>query len=69
MVTEDNMADAGHDAGEVLVLYGEVNGEDTNSLTFTLWDEAVPALPLIGQLLLALFLMAGGARLYRRRRG
>ena len=28
---------------------------------------AVPALPLIGQLLLALFLMAGGARLYRRR--
>ena len=34
---------------------------------FTIWDEAVPALPLIGQLLLALFLMAGGARLYRRR--
>ena len=30
---------------------------------------AVPALPLIGQLLLALFLMAGGARLYRRRQG
>ena len=28
---------------------------------------AVPALPLIGQLLLALFLTAGGARLYRRR--
>ena len=28
---------------------------------------AVPALPLIGQLLLALFLMAGGSRLYRRR--
>ena len=30
---------------------------------------AVPALPLVGQLLLALFLMAGGSRLYRRRRG
>ena len=30
---------------------------------------AVPALPLIGQLLLALFLMAGGSRLYRRRQG
>ena len=30
---------------------------------------AVPALPLIAQLLLALFLMAGGARLYRRRQG
>ncbi len=31
--------------------------------------EPVPALPLIGQLLLALFMMAGGARLYRRRQG
>ncbi len=30
---------------------------------------AVPALPLVGQLLLALFLMAGGSRLYRRNRG
>ena len=30
---------------------------------------AVPALPLVGQLLLALFLMAGGTRLYRRRQG
>ena len=30
---------------------------------------AVAALPLVGQLLLALFLMAGGARLYRRRNG
>lgn len=30
---------------------------------------AVPALPLIAQLLLALFLMAGGSRLYRRRQG
>ena len=30
---------------------------------------AVPALPLLAQLLLALFLMAGGARLYRRRQG
>ncbi len=29
----------------------------------------VPVLPLVGQLLLALFLMAGGSRLYRRRRG
>ena len=30
---------------------------------------AVPALPLVAQLLLALFLMAGGSRLYRRHRG
>ena len=67
MVTEDMEPDAGHADGEMLVLYGMVNGASTNSLTFTIWDEAVPALPLFGQLLLALFLMLGGARLYRRR--
>ena len=71
MVTEDNMPDGGAEGsmGEVLVLFGRVNGEQTNALTFTIWDMAVPALPLIGQLLLALFMMAGGARLYRRRQG
>ena len=71
MVTEDNMPDSGAEGsmGEVLVLFGTVNGEQTNALTFTIWDMAVPALPLIGQLLLALFMMAGGARLYRRRQG
>ena len=71
MVTEDMMPDGGTDdnMGESLVLYGMVDGEETNSLTFTIWDQAVPTLPLIGQLLLALFLMAGGARLYRRRQG
>ena len=67
MVTEDMVDDAGHADGEALVLFGMVDGEQTNSLTFTIWDTAVPALPLIGQLLLALFLMLGGARLYRRR--
>ena len=41
---------------------------DPRALTVTVVGAtAVPALPLIGQLLLALFLMAGGARLYRRR--
>ena len=71
MVTEDNMPDGGAEGsmGEVLVLFGRVNGEQTNALTFTIWDMAVPALPVIAQLLLALFLMAGGARLYRRRQG
>ena len=71
MVTEDNMPDGGAEGsmGEVLVLFGRVNGEQTNALTFTIWDMAVPALPLIGQLLLALFMMAGGARLYGRRQG
>ena len=71
MVTEDMEPDSGtnDNMGEALVLYGMVGGEETNSLTFTIWDQAVPTLPLIGQLLLALFLMAGGARLYRRRQG
>ena len=41
---------------------------DPRALTVTVVGAtAVPALPLIGQLLLALFLMAGGTRLYRRR--
>ena len=71
MVTEDNMPDSGAEGsmGEVLVLFGTVNGEQTNALTFTIWDMAVPALPVIAQLLLALFMMAGGARLYGRRQG
>ena len=71
MVTEDMEPDSGtnDNMGEMLVLYGMVDGESTNSLTFTIWDQAVPALPLFGQLLLALFLMLGGARLYRRRQG
>ena len=71
MVIEDNMPDAGTDdnMGEQLVLYGMAGDIETNSLTFTIWDAAVPALPLIAQILLALFLALGGARLYRRRQG
>ena len=43
---------------------------DRSSLMVTVnGSTSVPALPLVGQLLLALFLMAGGSRLYRRRRG
>ena len=43
---------------------------DRDSLMVTVMGStAVAALPLLGQLLLALFLMAGGARLYRRRQG
>ena len=71
MVTEDNEPDSGtnDNMGESLVLYGMAGDMETNSLTFTIWDQAVPSLPLLGQLLLALFLMLGGARLYRRRQG
>ena len=67
IVTEDMMDDAGHAMGEQLVIYAMAGDVESDELMFTIWDEAVPALPLIAQLLLALFLMAGGARLYRRR--
>ena len=46
----------------------DIGDGDTVSVTVN-GSTAVPALPLLGQLLLALFLMAGGARLYRRRQG
>ena len=43
---------------------------DPRELTVTVvGSTAVPVLPLVGQLLLALLLTAGGARLYRRRQG
>ena len=69
VVNEDMTDDAGHGMGEALHLYGMGGGATSNTLELTIWDEAVPALPLIAQLLLALFLMAGGSRLYRRRQG
>ena len=46
----------------------DIGDGDTVSVTVN-GSTAVPALPLLGQLLLALFLMAGGSRLYRRRQG
>ena len=67
MVTEDGMDDAGHGMPEMLVVFGMVDGMETNSLTFYTWDMAVPALPLIAQLLLAAFLAIGGYRRYLRR--
>ena len=66
-MTDDGPGDSGHGMPEVLVLYGMANGESTNSLTFNIWDAAVPTLPIIAQLLLAAFLAIGGYRRYRRR--
>ncbi len=43
----------------------EVMGDLT--VSFYIWDMAVPALPLIAQLLLAAFLALGGYRRYLRR--
>ena len=54
---------------EMLTLFLVVDGmqmSDT-SVSFHLWDAAVPALPIIAQLLLAAFLAIGGYRRYLRR--
>ena len=49
---------------------GGANIGDPRAVTVTVvGSTAVPVLPLFGQLLLALLLMVGGARLYRRRQG
>ena len=64
MAVEDDMAEE----MEMLTLYGMVDDMATNSVDFYLWDAAVPALPLIAQLLLAALLGLGGYRRYLRRR-
>ena len=56
MATLEIVDASGADIGAIDTLTVTVNGASE-----------VPALPLLAQLLLALFLMAGGARLYRRR--
>ena len=67
MAVEDNEPDSGAGSPEMLTLYGMVDGTKTNSVSFYLWDAAVPALPVIAQLLLAGLLGLGGYRRYRRR--
>ena len=67
MAVEDNEPDSGAGSPEMLTLYGMVDGTKTNSVSFYLWDAAVPALPIIAQLLLAGLLGLGGYRRYRRR--
>ena len=63
--TEDSM----EEAMETLEIEGTFgSGMKTNKLTFNIWDAAVPALPIIAQLLLAAFLAVGGYRRYLRRR-
>ena len=63
MAMDDDMAET----SETLTLEGRVGSMKTNALTFTIWDAAVPALPVIAQLLLAAFLALGGYRRYLRR--
>ena len=63
MAVADNMAED----METLMIEGRIGGLKSNGLTFNLWDAAVPALPVIAQLLLGAFLAVGGYRRYRRR--
>ena len=63
MAVEDEMMED----MEMLTLEGRVGAMKTNTLSFNLWDAAVPALPIIAQLLLAFFLAIGGYRRYLRR--
>ena len=70
MAVEDDMMETVDNMPEELVLYGMAEGmagEVTGEVHLHLWDAAVPALPVIAQLLLAAFLAVGGYRRYRRR--
>ena len=67
MVNADDMMESENNMSEMLTLEGRVGAMKTNALSFHLWDAAVPALPIIAQLLLAAFLAIGGYRRYLRR--
>ena len=73
MVVEDDVAESAGNMAEMLTLEGRFADDQdsdamkTNAVMFYLWDAAVPALPIIAQLLLAGFLAIGGYRRYLRR--
>ena len=70
MATADDMMENDDNMPEELVLYGmaaDNAGEVSGEVKFYLWDAAVPALPIVAQLLLAALLGLGGYRRYRRR--
>ena len=70
MAVEDSMMEHADNMAEALVLYGMTEGmagEVTGEVKLYLWDAAVPALPIIAQLLLGGLLAVGGFRRYLRR--
>ena len=64
MATTDDEAER----SETLELKAYLGNMELQTFMFTIWDAAVPALPVIAQLLLAAFLAIGGYRRYLRRR-
>ena len=64
------LEDGTAEEGEVLTLFAVVDGVQMPdvSVSFRLWDAAVPALPFVAPLLLAAFLAIGGYRRHARRR-
>ena len=63
MAVEDDMMENMDNMPEELVLYGmaaDNAGEVMGEVKFYIWDAAVPALPIIAQLLLAVFLASAG---------
>ena len=62
-VQVDSDADGGADGStpETLVLFGRIGAHEFGELRFTLWDQAVPALPIGGALLLGALLAYRGA--------
>ena len=69
MAVADDMMENDGNMAEMLTLFAVVNDMQMTdeSVMFYLWDAAVPALPVIAQLLLAALLGLGGYRRYRRR--
>ena len=69
MAVEDDMMENEGNMPEMLTLFLVVDDMQMSdmSVMFYIWDMAVPALPLIAQLLLGLFLALGGYRRYLRR--
>ncbi len=68
MALEDDMMESDGNMAEMLTLFLVVDDMQMDqSVSFYLWDAAVPALPVIAQLLLAAFLAVGGYRRYLRR--
>ena len=69
MAVEDGMVESGSGMTDMLMLFPVVDGSQMadQAVKLYIWDMAVPALPIVAQLLLAAFLAIGGYRRHLRR--